>query len=247
MTIRPTYHLLASTASTNTHLASIAENAPHGTVVATVEQTAGRGQRGNSWESEPGKNITLSILLRPQNINARAQFAVSEIVSIAIVNTLQYYIPSLDIAIKWPNDIYVDNKKICGILIENSLMGISINHSIIGIGLNVNQKHFFSNAPNPVSLYQLTGTETPIDDIRERLCNEILLMMNEYDDLLRLNELHTIYRSSLWRRNGYHFYEANGIKFEARIDNVSPMGILTLVRTDGEAHDYAFKEVSAIL
>ena len=125
---------------------------PHATVVSTYNQTAGRGQRGNSWESEPHKNLTFSVLLKPQHIIAREQFYISEIVSVAIVNTLRKYIIDQPIAIKWPNDIYVNDDKICGILIENTLSGYSISQSIAGIGININQQTFLSNAPNPISL-----------------------------------------------------------------------------------------------
>ena len=243
----PSYHILASATSTNSCLSAIAANSPHGTVVAAVEQTAGRGQRGNSWEAAPGKNITLSILLRPQHIDARSQFAISQIVSLAIVNTLHRYIPCHNVTIKWPNDIYVGDRKICGILIENSLMGMAINHSIAGIGLNVNQQRFLSDAPNPVSLFQLTGEEVPIEEIRQRLCEEILSMMHAYDNPALAEELHNRYLSTLWRRDGFHPYIADGITFEARIGGVDRTGILTLTRRDGSSHPYAFKEVTAIL
>ena len=115
---------LESVGSTNTYLAGRAVDLPHATVVSTYCQTAGRGQRGNSWESEPNKNLSFSVLLRPQNIIARQQFYLSEAVSVAIVKTLKRYISNHRVSIKWPNDIYVDDLKICGILIENTLCGI---------------------------------------------------------------------------------------------------------------------------
>lgn len=243
----PAYHLIASAPSTNSVLTAIAAGSSHGTVVSATEQTAGRGQRGNSWESSPGKNLTLSMLLRPRHIDARSQFFLSEIVSLSIVETLRHYIPNHDIAIKWPNDIYVGDKKICGILIENSLMGMGIDHSIAGIGLNVNQTRFISDAPNPVSLSHITGNEIPLGEIREKLCDTILDMMDIYDDISRFEELHRTYCNNLWRRDGFYPYTTGGETFNARITGVSPTGMLTLTDTAGSSRTFAFKEVSAVL
>ena len=121
-------------------------------------QTAGKGCGTNSWESERGKNLTFSVMLHPVEIPASGQFRISEAVSVALCTTLEAYIYN-KVEIKWPNDIYVGDQKICGILIENRLQGSTIMNSIVGIGLNVNQQIFRSDAPNPVSMYQLVGHE----------------------------------------------------------------------------------------
>ena len=239
---------LPSIGSTNSYLAGRAGEFSHGTVVSTYNQTAGRGQRGNTWESEPEKNLSFSMLLRPQNIIARQQFYISEAVSIAIVNTLRRYITSHEVAIKWPNDIYVDDNKICGILIENTLAGCNIAQSIAGIGLNINQRVFLSDAPNPISLIHYIEKETPLDDILNEVTNEILSIFNHYDTTQQFNTLHNIYRSMLWRRDGFHPYATpDGTQFMARITNVAPDGILTLTDTQGLSRPFAFKEVQAIL
>lgn len=245
----PTFIKLSSTRSTNTYLAEIASDSEHGTVVSTIEQTAGRGQRGNSWEAEPGKNLTFSILLRPKIIDARHQFAISEIVSIAITSTLQKLINGKRVAIKWPNDIYVDDMKICGILIENSLMGYSINYSIAGIGINVNQQKFLSDAPNPISLYNLIGKETELDSLLDDICSEILRLMEKYNNADLLPELHDSYIKLLWRNEGYHPYQDTSTleTFNARIIDVAPTGLLSLQDDQNATRIYAFKEVSAIL
>lgn len=245
----PQYIIVDSIASTNSHLSSIASESSHGTVVITHNQTAGRGQRGNSWEAEPGKNITLSILLKPTAIEARCQFVISEIVSIAVVNTLRQYISKKEsVAIKWPNDIYVDDMKICGILIENSLAGTRINHSIAGIGLNINQTKFLSDAPNPISLINIIGKETSLEEIISKLCEEILNLCEQYQQPENHGLLHDIYSSMLWRREGYHPYATpDGSKFMACIENIAPDGLLTLKTQDGISQTFAFKEVSAII
>ena len=144
------------TNSTNNYLQSLCseQKVEELTVVVADFQTSGRGQRGNSWESDPGKNLLFSTVIFPEFLEARRQFLISQIISLAIKEELDTY--TTDISIKWPNDIYWKEKKICGMLIENDLMGRNISQSIIGIGININQEIFHSSAPNPVSLLQIT-------------------------------------------------------------------------------------------
>lgn len=237
--------------STNTLLASMAGEVEHGTVVLAREQSAGRGQRGNTWEAEPGKNITMSILLKPILIQPKYMHIISEIVSLLIVKVLRRHIaPSQGtVSIKWPNDIYVDDKKICGILVENSLMGDYIAHSIVGIGLNVNQLEFRSDAPNPVSIGMLTGQELPVGDLARDLAADILAeMSNCQTEDPTIDATHRDYQKELWRREGYHMYATpDGCRFKARIAGVEKTGILTLEEEDGTRRDFAFKEVAAVL
>lgn len=147
------------TNSTNNYLQSLCseQKVEELTVVVADFQTSGRGQRGNSWESAPGKNLLFSTVIFPEFLEARRQFLISQVISLAIKEELDTY--TSDISIKWPNDIYWKEKKICGMLIENDLMGRNINQSIAGIGININQEIFHSSAPNPVSLLQITGEE----------------------------------------------------------------------------------------
>lgn len=239
---------LDSIGSTNSYLASRAIDLPHATVVSTYNQTAGRGQRGNTWESEPNKNLSFSVLLRPKNIIARQQFYLSEAVSIAIVNTLNRHIPNQKISIKWPNDIYVNDMKICGILIENTLSGYNITQSIVGIGLNINQLKFLSDAPNPISLIHFTNVETPLDNILNEVTDEIVSIFDHYDTTQQFDNLHNIYISMLWRKDGVYPYSTpDGSKFMASITNVAPDGIITLCDTNNISRSFAFKEVSAII
>lgn len=239
---------LDSIGSTNSYLASRAIDLPHATVVSTYNQTAGRGQRGNTWESQPNKNLSFSILLRPQNIIARQQFYISEAVSLAIVNTLRRYIKTDKVAIKWPNDIYVNDLKICGILIENTLSGYNIAQSIIGIGLNVNQREFLSDAPNPISIIHFIQQESSLDNILDEITDEIISTFNYYDSTQQFEQLHEIYQSSLWRNDGFYPYSTpDGSHFMARIANVAPDGILTLIDPSNNSHSFAFKEVQAII
>lgn len=239
--------------STNSLLAAEVSTLPHGAVISLVEQTAGRGQRGNSWEAEPGKNITMSMLLRPQHIEPRQQFMISEFVSLAIVRFLRAMLagtPYADqVAVKWPNDIYVGDRKICGILIEHTLGSSGIIHTIVGIGLNINQLQFLSPAPNPVSLAQLTGRQYDVEEAERSLCTLLLSMADEYDNPATFSRLHHQYMDSLWRRSGMHPYidAATGQRFDASIADVLPTGHLILRRADTTLSTYAFKEATALL
>lgn len=243
---------LAETRSTNTYLSTIATGSRHGSVVIAHTQAAGRGQRGNHWEAAPGENITMSLLLRPQYVRPAGQFVISQAVSVAIVKVLRRYIHSGNISVKWPNDIYVDDKKICGILIENTLSGSSIDYSIVGIGINVNQSQFVSDAPNPVSMSQLTGRRYPIRKIAEEFVNEILNEFEKIDssdcDECR-KELSREYALMLWRRDGYYIYHDNLRECDilASIKSVAPTGHISLITIQGKEFTYAFKEITAII
>ncbi len=230
---RLTLKLIDSCRSTSSELD---RTAPHGFALMAREQTAGRGQRGNSWEAEPGKNITLSVMLRPDNLPALRQFEISEAVALGVADTVE----SLGIegvAVKWPNDIYVGDRKIAGILIENSIRGANIAYSVAGIGLNVNQTEFRSDAPNPVSIAQLTGRSYDLVELASAMVSRIL------DRLGRVN--HAEYRRRLWRGTGlWRWTTPDGNEFEAEIVDVAPDGMLTL---SGCPRPFAFKQLSPLL
>ena len=241
----PLIHI-SETNSTNNYLQSLCskQKVEELTVVVADFQTSGRGQRGNSWESDSGKNLLFSIVIFPEFLEARRQFLISQIISLAIKEELDTY--TTDISIKWPNDIYWKEKKICGILIENDLMGRNISQSIAGIGININQETFHSSAPNPVSLRQITGKEF---DLFEILKN-IVLRIQSYYSLLKKGNTESIvcqYEMSLFRKEGMHrFKDANG-EFLARIIRVEPEGRLILEDEMLNKRGYMFKEVEYLL
>lgn len=208
-------------------------------VVATDYQTAGKGCGSNAWESERGKNLTFSMLIHPDGIAAREQFHITEVVSVALCRTLQPYIYN-KVEIKWPNDIYVGDRKLCGILIENRLQGNVIVDCIIGIGLNVNQRVFLSDAPNPVSMYQLMGQELD----REALLADFL---QTFDQEWQSKANGSEYRELLYRKGKDGLYEAKTGRFVAKLTDVLPDGRLLLVDEEGKEHTYAFKEVSFVI
>ena len=221
-------------------LASLSDVAKEPSLCVVADyQTAGKGCGTNSWESERGKNLTFSVMLHPVEIPASGQFRISEAVSVALCTTLETYIYN-KVEIKWPNDIYVGDQKICGILIENRLQGTTIMDSIVGIGLNVNQQTFRSDAPNPVSMYQLVGHEMD----RTALLDAFLEAL---DEVMDSETVGTDYRSRLYRRDGFYDYRDGQGDFQAKLLNVLDDGRLVLLDTEGTARLYAFKEVQYII
>ena len=215
-----------------------------GTVIYTNYQSAGRGHGGNKWESEENKNLLISIVLYPSMIRPPDQFLLSMSLSLGICDFLEHYTGS--ISIKWPNDIYVKNDKIAGILIENSVMGDLIEHSIAGIGININQEKFISDAPNPVSLKMLTGRQHDLHDCLIRLTADL---GKRYQNLvtgdiepIKSDYLKYLYRNHIWSK----YRDREGI-FSGRILNVSNTGELVIERENGPVNAYSFKEVEFVV
>lgn len=230
---------IKQTHSTNALLwEMIRKNAlPEGFVVHTDFQTAGKGQLGNSWESATAKNLLFSMVLYPQRVPVDELFLLSQLVSVAIKRTLEEYIG--DLSVKWPNDIYWKNKKIAGILIENSLQGNKIKSIVIGIGLNVNQKTFVSDAPNPVSLLQIVGKSVNRKRLIRKICKNILALYNE----LNAENIRLEYAKILYRKDDFYSYKAKNETFQARIISVHADGQLDLEKESGEREGFYFKEV----
>lgn len=222
-------------------------------VVSAFRQTAGRGQRGNTWSSEDGCNLTFSILLKNLEIRAADQFVLSEIAALSVVDLLAIH--DIDAVIKWPNDIYADKEKICGILIENSLRDSYISYSIIGIGLNVNQKTFDPSLPNPTSMalsskgkkderFELKSLLEEFMRIFKEYCSRYLNITGGYARLRKL------YLAQLWRLDEPAPYiDMNGgTRFNGIIRGLSDIGNLMVEDTEkGELREFAFKEIGYIL
>ncbi len=233
---------LASISSTNIYANKILkESTPeNGTVIIADNQTSGRGHDKNKWESQDKMNLTFSLIYYPVFLPIIKQFYLSKCISIGILNYLKEY--SNNISIKWPNDIYIGNKKIAGILIENSIRGNSLLNSIIGIGLNINQKKFLSDAPNPISLYQLSNKEYNLKTELSKLINSI----NTYYAKLKnkeYSEMDNLYFSNLYRINKYFRYKDKDGIFEGKIIGISEFGYLQIETKEKIIKEYDFKEI----
>ena len=219
-------------------------------LVTAEEQTAGRGQRGTTWESQRGANLTFTVGWRDVGVLPRNQFLISEVCALAVACTVEELLRDAGngeaVSVKWPNDVYVGERKICGMLIEHSLTGGRIDSSMAGIGININQTRFTGDTPNPVSLKQLTGLTYPRERVMERFVGHFMrgieaLQAKQYE------RVEQDFAARLFRRTGWHnFRDAEGM-FSGELVAIARNGILTLRKADGTTHDYAFKEVNFCL
>ncbi len=249
---------LKSTDSTNNRALDGIDIYPDGSVWAALHQSAGRGQRGNSWQSAEGENLTFSILFKPDFILAQEQFVISAAVAIGITNYL--ISKGIKAKIKWPNDIYVADKKICGILIENIISGENLSSSICGIGLNLNQLTFHPDLPNPTSvLIEREGRggecceKFSLEEELELLVDEVFA---QYEAAKReklvngnFNSIYNTYHSKLYRLGQYHSFieTATGQRFTAKIIGITELACLLLQYPDGSTRAFAFKEISYVI
>ena len=224
---------IKTTDSTNTLLKELIAKGEEPAYIYAGYQTAGRGQTGNGWESEKDKNLICSILL-PPNKNL---YFLNIAVSVAVIRLI-----GEQFTIKWPNDIYWKDKKLAGILLENAIIGNEVKYAIAGIGLNVNQTEFVSDAPNPVSLKQIYGTDFDIEKLMQDLLDAVHTVLKEPEETIWSE-----YKAHLYRREGYWpFEDKNGI-FKARIENVLPTGEIVLRDQEGKKRIYHFKQVRYVL
>jgi BirA family transcriptional regulator, biotin operon repressor / biotin---[acetyl-CoA-carboxylase] ligase len=232
--------------STNTYAGQLIRtgNIQEGTIIHTNYQSAGRGQVGNSWESEDGKNLLMSIILNPATINPADQFIISMAVSLGICDFLNRYTDGC--SIKWPNDIYVKNDKIAGILIENTIIGDKLEYCVAGIGLNLNQQKFMSNAPNPVSLKLITGSEYDPEKCLSQLSADLDL---RYKQVIseEFAQIKMDYTLKLFRLNNWFNFRDQEAVFVGKIVSVADNGRLKVERKSGSVKEYYFKEIEYIL
>jgi len=235
---------LPSCHSTNDVAAEKIQNGPifDGTLVITSDQTAGRGQRGNNWETLPGQNITMSVILKPDFLAATSQFSLNIAVSLGVYEFLSKYVAE-NLRIKWPNDMYIGNKKLVGILIENTISGSRLNNSIVGIGVNINQLSF----SNPKITSLRLATRHDEFDL-EKLIEELCICLEKY--YLQLKNGHAAhqkkqYLQRLYRFGETHIFSKNDSQFLGKIVDIADSGQLML-EVEGEIQYFGFKEVSFV-
>ena len=223
-------------------------------VLSAMQQTAGRGQRGNTWSAKPGENLTFSIVLKygsgtiPE-IRALNQSVISEITALSVVDFLEAN--GIEARIKWPNDIYVDDKKICGILIEHSVRDGLLASSIIGIGLNINQRNFDVNIPNPTSMALCLDRSLPLSKVLDDFMGTFSGYWERYLNITgSLTQIRKLYLSQLWRKDvpARYIDHSDGHEFKGIIRGLSDIGHLMVEDTEkGELKEFAFKEIGYII
>ncbi|MAC86073.1 MAG: biotin--[acetyl-CoA-carboxylase] ligase [Flavobacteriales bacterium] len=238
------YYSFQELPSTNTWLMEslVAHKLPEGTLVLADHQTKGKGQFGAIWSSEPFSSLTFSILLKPIFLPISNTYDISICIALAIHDCLNELRPGFKI--KWPNDIYFENKKVAGILIENQIHKSSCEHSVVGIGLNVNQTEFFK-LPKATSLKQIIGVNFPVQNLLDRLCETIearylQLRANMYPSLLKS------YLEHMYWFNEIHTFQTDALQFNASIIGVLRNGRLLLKFSDGSTRDFEIKDLQFI-
>lgn len=236
---------LEEVASTNTFALELVRSTPvaEGTVVSAQHQTAGRGQRGSEWQSTPGENLTVSIVLRPVFLAPAAQFDLTRAVALAVADTAQLACAGTEvkISVKWPNDIYINQRKVAGILVENILGSNRFVAAVVGIGLNVNQLQFGELSTRATSLRLVTGKTSDTESLLARLCE----FLEKYYLLLRAgktDELRQLYESKLYLRGTEARFSENDTAFNATLLGTTAEGLLRL-DIDGSERLFSFKEV----
>lgn len=237
---------LESVDSTNSYAQElIAKNNPsEGTAITTGFQTHGRGQIGRIWLGDPDKNIYTSIILKPTFITPSEQFLLNMAVSVALNKFCSETLNEMT-TIKWPNDIYIGNRKVCGTLIQCTLLGNSINYGIIGIGINVNQETFQRDLPNPTSFYIEKGQFFDLNILNQRLYNHLEYWYEKLKhgdiDLIR-----STYKTSIYKLNEQTSFTAEGTFFNGEILGVGQQGRL-IIKANGEIKTFNQHEIKMIV
>lgn len=217
----------------------------HGDIIWAERQTRGRGQRGHSWSSVEGRNLTFSLVVEPHFLPVGEQFLLSEAVALSLTDTFHAF--GIDTRIKWTNDIYAGDRKLVGILIEHHYSAARLGRTIVGIGINVNQEEFDPSLPNPVSMIQLTGKTTPREEVLDtfRAAFEKRYLQLESGDTAALQD---DYRRKMYRLDEMHTFELpDGERIRAEIRGVRASGELILSHEDGSQHEYLFREINFVL
>lgn len=220
------------------------EKLPEGKLILAEEQSEGRGQRGEDWQSEPGSDLTFSVLLYPQRLDAEEQFDISRAVTIGVAEAILYLYPSISdqLRIKWPNDILLKGKKVAGVLIENSVQGGRVTHSVVGIGFDLRSTQREMSLGH-TSLETATGLIVDPDEMLERICKGLERRYFQLND----GDVKGIRESfnELCYLLGYWGYFRNGDKeFRARVREVDPSGRLVLEAENGDELRYGVKELN---
>ena len=214
-------------------------------VVSTNEQTAGKGMGSNGWESEVGKNLTFSLALDVSFLPAERQFLLSEAVALGLIHALDALLPEEKLHIKWPNDIYFENRKLAGILINSTIKANMMDVSIIGIGLNVNQMQFQDWPTHPISMKQITGKEYDLQPLFEQVAEQLLIKVEQLKSSpasIEQDYLKRLYRYRTWAD-----YEVDGKKMRLFMTGIDSFGRLQLLDIENNPYCFDIKEVKFLI
>lgn len=214
-------------------------------VVSADEQTAGKGMGSNGWESEVGKNLTFSLALDMGFLPAERQFLLSEAVPLGIIEVLDTLLPSEKLSIKWPNDIYFENRKLAGILINSTIKANMMDISIIGIGLNVNQMKFQDWPTHPISLKMVTGKEYDLKPLLEQIAERILIKVQQLQS--SPTSIEKDYLKRLFRYRTWADYEVEGKVLRLFMTGIDSFGRLQLLDTENKPYCFDIKEIRFII
>ncbi len=217
------------------------DRAQEGLVLQAHDQTRGRGTGNNRWESEPGKNLTFSLVLCPHFLEPSQQFVLTEMVSLALFEVVEHRLGSDCLSIKWPNDLWFKDKKLAGVLVQNRIKGNRLDYSVVGVGLNVNQKKFLTDAPNPASMIHFSGKEENLSGLLEEILKQL---SHAYEKIKRnIKSLEDSYLQKLYRIGEWSEYSDEAGFFTAKITGIDLYGRLLMTDRQGNRRIYGFKEV----
>ena len=237
------HYILTLESTQNYALELLSKTKPiEGTAILTYNQSSGRGQYGTLWQTEPGKNISVSFIFYPGFIPLKQQFILSKAIALAVAETVSYFV-TVKVFIKWPNDIIANDKKLGGILINNSIQGDKWVHSVVGIGLNINQSSFPENLPHAASIYNITNQKINLEDVVFLLKEKL---MKYYQFLIdgKYEEINRLYFNSLFGLNKeLNYIRKSGERFHGTIEGIEESGSI-LLKTNSGIESFSIKEIS---
>ena len=240
------YHHFDRIDSTNAYLQRLqSETDIRNWVVSADEQSAGKGMGNNGWESEVGKNLTFSLAVDMSFLPAEKQFVLSEAVPLGIIEVLDDILPAEKLSIKWPNDIFYENRKLAGILINSTIKANMMDVSIIGIGLNVNQTQFQDWPTHPISMKMIMGEDYDLLPLLEQIVEHLIIKV----ELMKSNptSFEQDYLKRLFRYRTWAEYEIGGKTLRLFMTGIDAFGRLQLVDEQQELHQYEIKQIKFLV
>lgn len=232
--------------STNAFMLEMPENERIGSVVFAHEQTAGKGMGANVWESSVGENLTFSMGIDLSFLKAADQFLLSQAVPLGLLGVLDTMLPHDQLTVKWPNDLFYGDRKLCGILINSTIHGMAMGVSVIGVGLNVNQMRFCDWPTHPVSMKMILGEDVPLESLLRRLVEAVDRRVQQLRTAEGVVQIRDGYLNRLYRYRTWADYEVDGLRIKRMITGIDGFGRLETLDESGERFVYDLKEIKFV-